>query len=241
MNKFFKCQLAGMLLVSALFFISCAVEPIKISKPVGVPVAQNKVSGFNVRVSIEDARDTQIVGSRGGLYSETSLISTDEGLVNQIGDNFILAMKNQGYQLVKKAPANMQVKLEVLTYKVDEINRTTKDSFVSAKMSFYVEHKEGYIEKSFIAKVEQTTVLLPTQKNIEALINDALIDVMQSGLNDQDIQSYIEYAQNLSTLPVSNISVEGGGSEEAPEPSDSAPDAPINTQPVESKTYKILL
>ena len=223
--------------------LSCAVDPIRLSSPIGVPIAQNKVNGLVVRVSIEDVRGTQVLGSRGGLYSETSLISTDASLIDQIGDNIILAMKTQGYALATQAPANVNVKLEELTYSVDEVNRTTKDSKVYASMSFYAEHSKGYIQKSYNVTLLQTTILLPTQKSIETLINDALIQVMQKGLDDSDIQLHIAQSQSMDPMiltgqPTQETRVDEPEALPVKLP-ESEPQEPIETK--EPKTFKLLL
>ncbi|MCJ8312906.1 MAG: hypothetical protein HRU38_11890 [Saccharospirillaceae bacterium] len=238
-----KSALSICAIVCGLSAVSCAVDPIRLSKPIGVPVAQNKVNGLIVRVSIEDVRGSQVLGSRGGLYSETSLISTDVSLIDQIGDNIIQAMKTQGYQLQTKAPANLQVKLEELTYNVLEINRTTKDSKVFAKMSFYVEHSKGYIQKSFNVTLAQTTVFLPTQKSIESLINDALIQVMQNGLNDIAIQAHITQAQSMQqmiTTDQSKQQTKGVEPESVPDVKPESEAKEIIKQQ-ETKTFKLLL
>ncbi|BCE02038.1 YajG family lipoprotein [Marinicellulosiphila megalodicopiae] len=242
---FFKNKKTLPMVLVGLAFVSCAVEPLRLNQPIGVPVAQNKVNGFDVRVSIEDVRGTQQLGSRGGVYSETSMITTDNALVDQIGDNFIQAMKNQGYQLVPKAPANMQVKLESLTYDVNEVNTTTKDSDVKVEMSFYIEHEKGYMQKNFKVTVSQTTVLLPTQKSIESMVSDALIKVMQKGLDDKEIQSFIASSQSLDLIEATNP-VSGQTTNSMPVESPSgAQEQPSEIKqpvaPVESKTYKILL
>jgi len=229
-----------------LTVVSCAVAPIRLTQPIGVPVAQNKVDGLNVRVSIEDVRGTQVLGSRGGLYSETSLISTDASLIDQIGDNIISAMKTQGYLLATKAPANVEVKLEALTYDVNEVNSTTKDSKVFAQMSFYVEHTKGYIQKSYNVTLEKTTILLPTQKSIEALINDALIMVMQKGLDDSEFQANIQQAQ-VMPLMLNRSTVVEGTPVEVPTMSEQNPVPPEESTPVETfeqeetQTFKLLL
>ena len=230
-------------ILCGLSVVSCAVDPIKLSNAIGVPIAQNKVNDLVVRVSIEDVRGSQVLGSRGGLYSETSLISTDASLIDQIGDNIILAMKTQGYKLSVQAPANLNVKLEELTYNVDEVNRTTKDSKVFARMSFYAEHSKGYIQKSYNITLTKTHVFLPTQQSIESLINDALIQVMQKGLDDSVMQAYITQAQSMDQIPQSTRSIPKN-IDQAPktlttEAFESLPQETIEQE--ETQTFKLLL
>jgi len=75
----------------------------------------------SVELSLRDDRSTRIIGSRGGLYAETSTISTEDDISPGLTELLARKLEQQGYTVVSPGSGGevkLRVELQELTYEM---------------------------------------------------------------------------------------------------------------------------
>lgn len=182
-----------------LFFIftsSCALSPQVIvvnpelksdkSSPVSKPT--------KLRVVVMDTRESNIIGRRGGVYQETSHISTDENMVSLLERKLATAWNSRGYTVVDKdkdADATLTVRITNITY----VYHTEKAlNNIETRVEIQVLCNKGNKEFSsaYRSTRKKDVLTTPTEKDNEKIVNEAMALSLEQMLKDKDIVSFID-------------------------------------------------
>ena len=108
------------ILLIACVLAACARSPqtVMLAPTLTGPPGQIPVPR-TVELVVVDKRDSLVVGSRGGLYSETATITTEEDVRSGIRDPLMRAFEKQGYTVLppgSSADVQLTIELEKLSY-----------------------------------------------------------------------------------------------------------------------------
>lgn len=114
MNKLPAYIFIVLLLVSA-----CALSPqvIDISPTLRHETSSNLDSKNTITIHVNDSRPSSLLGSRGGVYNETALLTTNPDMTNNIRATLIDAFKTIGYSVSDNTTATgLNVSISEFTY-----------------------------------------------------------------------------------------------------------------------------
>lgn len=189
--------LAGGLAVCAVTLLlgACALSPQTI--PVEPSLAVDEVDvGHGRRIALEavDSRTDKTLGTRGGIYADSSTISTDAGIQEAVRGAMAEALTTQGFNVVDpgaEAEMRMRVALEELTYQAfgDPVVRTVE---IGSKVSSTITRgSETYTGRAGITKT-RNVLTAPAPEDNEAYINDALAMSLEKLLADPRYLDFIK-------------------------------------------------
>jgi uncharacterized lipoprotein len=174
---------------------ACALSPQTV--PVEPSLAVEEVDlGHGRRIALEalDARTNKTLGSRGGIYRDSSTISTGSGIREAVRSAMAEALTTQGFNVVEPgadAEMIMRVTLEELTYQAmgDPVVRTVE---IGSKVSNTVTRgSETYTGRAGITKT-RNVLTAPSPADNEAYINDALAMSLEKLLADPRYLDFIK-------------------------------------------------
>jgi uncharacterized lipoprotein len=147
-----------------------------------------------VRLSIVDARSSVVIGQRGGIYKDTSDISTDERMNTSLVQNVGKVLKSLGYAVVGKeqdANVDLTVKIASLTYVANTEDLLDK---IEVKASIQAVCLKG--NKQFTGGYNATRkkdfLKAPTMDQNEVIVNEAISVALQAMLKDQELFAFID-------------------------------------------------
>ncbi|MGK0441533.1 MAG: putative lipoprotein [Pseudohongiellaceae bacterium] len=181
----------GFLLTLLVF--GCAYSPQQIIITPSIS-ATDEVYGQNriINVLFEDQRSNKVIGSRGGAYPDTSIITPS----NDINAAMIKATKQglrqQGFVIDEQQTpaATMKIILNTLSYEQDEESITSKVNLTTVLLLEVVVADKTYRGRYKSASSHQLVVNPSAEKN-ELLINTALSETLQRSLSDPKVKAFL--------------------------------------------------
>ncbi|MBL4826619.1 MAG: hypothetical protein JKY66_02695 [Spongiibacteraceae bacterium] len=180
-----------------IFFLSlaaCAYSPQQITiNPVIDTSGERYGEGRPVSVKVEDRRENKIIGSRGGIYKETSLITVSNDMGAAIVRATEAKLATQGFNVnstAEQIPAQLTVVIEQLSYEVPEQSLGKK---VMLKAVFLVEassHGETYTGRYETSSQQQTVVTPNTARN-EEMINALISETLARSFTDPKLKAFL--------------------------------------------------
>ena len=185
-----KKLVTGVALV-ALMLGGCAMSPqqVEVSPKIavegGVTNAQSPVS-----VTVYDDRAGARIGSRGGVYSETSSISTDADFALSVRSSVELALRQLGLKVTDSPDTpQFQVYIDQLSYTVPEgyVSQVDLKAVARVVVSIGGEKFTG----RYSSDIQQKLVTAPSDdKNVE-LVNQVLSDVLGRAFKDAELKAFL--------------------------------------------------
>lgn len=184
-------RLIALLIFSLL--ASCAYSPQQITiKPVIATDGDNYGSGRPVMVSVEDGRTTKELGSRGGVYKDTSLITISNSITEAIGRAAQARLATQGFNINSSAAdaASVKIIIEELSYDTPE-QSVGKKVMLKAVLSVEATAGGESYTGRYRSNSERQTVVTPTMARNEKMINDLLSDTLLRLFSDPKLKAFL--------------------------------------------------
>ena len=183
------------LLLTVSLLTGCALSPQTVSINPRIDLAEINQQGSqqNLSLQIADDRGTQIVGTRGGVYPETSEISTGGDIKTPIRNVLTKALRDMGYNVVgenEQSTADLKVIVDNLTYKTKSENVMKA---IETAASIRVVASKGNREYTGRYRGKRTTEVLkaPDEDRNAEMINAAISQVLQRLLNDHELHKFL--------------------------------------------------
>lgn len=183
------------LLIVAFFslLLGCAHSPQQLMvKPV-IDIADDAYGERRpVTVAVDDARATKILGSRGGAYKDTSVITIGNSLVDVIGRAAEAKLATQGFN-INSSDANAAA----LIIFVDEISYSVPDQTVGKKVQLkaalrvQVTSADEQFTGRYITNSERQQLMSPSMASNEAMINDLLSATLLRLFSDPKLKAFL--------------------------------------------------
>lgn len=178
-------------LFMALFMVGCAKSPQQVPFQAQISTGGVQGSGESISLAIKDLRQSEVLGSRGGVYEGTSLITLQKGAIKDIEAFIKGRLEQAGFVFAEDIAANWSIKLDDLSYDVEKMSSVKEKVTVQCRMSIVITKGHSTFENSYSATSSEEVIGLATEsKNVE-IINRALNATLQSMLKDDEITRFM--------------------------------------------------
>lgn len=183
------------LVIGLLLLAGCALSPQVVSLNPELDMNNFNAVGAGKRVALQviDNRPGRVVGSRGGIYADTSSISTTADIAAPIRTEFAAALNKLGFNVVTAgdtADAELRLLIDVLEYK------TAGGSVIRSIETAAALRTIGKVgNREFTGRYRATrskdVVKTPGPEENEALINAVISRVLERALEDQALLEFL--------------------------------------------------
>ena len=181
------------LLVFAAWLGGCGLSPQTVQMEPAPDVESANV-GHNaaVLVTVDDQRERDEIGTRGGIYAETSLLrpanKVDEALLGAIQRG----LQNQGFNAFNPGgdATRLQVALTELSYKPEDssvVNRVE----VGAELEVRAERPEADYTGRYRSTIRHDQPFTPSARRNETLLNDVMNRALNRMLADNKLLAFL--------------------------------------------------
>ena len=184
------------LITFALGISGCALSPqvIEVNPEIRLSDTPAVTNPVKLKLDVIDARSSPVIGQRGGVYKDTSDISTSENMTGNLQRQISAALKRLGYEVTGKgeaSDANLTVTISNMKYAASSEKLLNK---IEIKVAIHaVISKNGKeFTGDYSATRKKDYVKLPGIDENEKIINEALATVLQSMLQDKDLISFLQ-------------------------------------------------
>lgn len=177
----------------SLALMSCAYSPQQLSiNPVVGGYNESYGNNRPVTVVVDDRRQNKDVGSRGGVYDNTSVISLANNLDSAVAVAAVGKLAAEGFMV-----NSLQKDTAVLKIIIDRLNYDIAKDFGAKKVKLeaLLRVEASYAGESYRGeyKTEETkqTVITPTMKQNEKMINGLLSATLQRLFSDPKLKAFL--------------------------------------------------
>ena len=181
------------LLLIVFVVTGCALSPQIIEIDPVIKVDSAAAKPYRLSLDVVDTRGTDIIGKRGGVYEETSDITTSGNMTQNIYHNVSKALQNLGYQVAGKgesSDAELVIKVTNISYAMYTEKLLNK---VEIKAAVEIVARKNYKEFTggFNATRKKDFVKIPGIEQNEEIVNETLALVLQNMLGDEDLNRFL--------------------------------------------------
>lgn len=186
---YFVCSVAIAIATS-----SCALSPQAVTvKPELTSPPGEIPSPRTVALDVRDDRDTVVIGTRGGLYSETSTISTQEDIRPNIRQALTKALEKQGFRVVDEGMGGdvaLTVTVKEISYAADVGTFGTKIN-VSASVGVTCRKGGDTLTSGYGTKHEKKLAKAPSAEDNDEVVNMVLTKSLDEMLSDRELRDFM--------------------------------------------------
>lgn len=177
--------------LAALMLTGCAMSPqqLEVSPKITIDDAALTTQSA-ISVTVYDDRPDVRIGSRGGVYSETSTISTDADFALSLRSAVELALRQMGLKVTdSENTPQFQVYIDQLTYTVPEGYVSQVDLKAVARV-VVMNHGETFTGR-YSSDMQKKLITAPSdEKNVE-MVNQVLSDVLGRAFRDDRLKAFL--------------------------------------------------
>lgn len=149
-------------------------------------------SPTTVELGVRDDRSSKVIGSRGGLYAETSTITTEDDVAPGLRKLLAEKLEQQGYTVVPPGSGG-EVKLDVVLQKLTYATGGSVLTEIKVSSSIGVVATKGgdTLTSRFETNHREEFAAAPDEKENAELINMVLGRTLDEMLTDTDLKSFM--------------------------------------------------
>ena len=182
--------LFGLIAVTALTLVGCASSPQQLSPQPKLtqqlaPVGQ----GQQVTVRVVDGRPSPVLGTRGGLYPETSSVSVSANdLIPKLQAQAEAAVRLLGFTPVTGGSGpQLTITLADLKYQSPKDSTYVTEATISATFRADVQNASSRYSGRYGASLNQRFGMAPNQETNTKLVSDVLSDALTRVFKDATV------------------------------------------------------
>lgn len=183
--------LFGLIAAASLSLVGCAHSPQQLTvQPVVTEQLAPIGQGQPVVVKVVDGRSSPVLGTRGGLYPETSTISVDsKSLVTRLQGQAEAAVRLLGFTPTPNAYNAPQLTLTVtdMKYASPKDGSYVTEANISANIRADVQNSARRYSGRYGASLDQRFGMAPNQETNSKLVSDVLSDALTRVFKDPTI------------------------------------------------------
>lgn len=176
-----------------LLLSACGLSP-QVVNVAPSPQADSGTNGRNapVRVEVHDERPQQHIGSRGGVYPDTSLIRPANNVAKALYDAVTRSLQSMGYNALNPGDAatELQLRLTELSY-VPAEGAVVNKVVITAKLEATARRGSAEHIGRYQSSVTHETPLTPSASRNEQMINDVLERTLNRLLVDPKMRAFL--------------------------------------------------
>ena len=176
-----------------VFFIAaCALSPqIIVIEPV-INVQGKADWPRTLRLQVTDGRDSPIIGQRGGIYKNTSHISTSEDMTTTLRKSLAKALQKQGHTVSDgAADADLSVRVNDMYYTVHK-GKVLYTIEVHVDVSAIIKKQGREFTGDYRATRKKDELKLPGIEGNEELVNEAMALVLEHMLTNDEFKKFVQ-------------------------------------------------
>jgi uncharacterized lipoprotein len=177
------------LLIPLLVLTGCALSPqtVTIMPDIKVANANNDQQQKTIQIGVNDARANKIIGTRGGIYADTSAITADADITQSVRNSLTAAYRVLGYNVLNSG-ANVQIIVDITDLKYNATGETTIRAVDTAAALKATCQSGTYVVTNEYRITDKADVLKPpTVGENQDYINETLSSTLQRLVNDASI------------------------------------------------------
>jgi uncharacterized lipoprotein len=148
--------------------------------------------GMSIQLDIEDVRQNKVLGSRGGVYEDTSLITLQDGSVDALAAALEGKLQEAGFNLEDASETRWLVELKSLTYDVVDVTSAREDIRVNTELQLTIYKGNSRYRNDYKAFRTMEVLTIPTDEKNASLINSVVSDAINSLLQDSKITEFMQ-------------------------------------------------
>lgn len=179
--------------ITFMFMTGCALSPqtVRISPNIEVASGTYQQQARSIVISLNDNRPDPVIGTRGGIYKETSAITAAADMTQTLKNSMTSAFRILGYSVVdSNADVSVTVDISELTYTAfGDNNVNAVETIAAVKVTC---RNQGFTMNNEYRTTDKQDVLkAPTTSKNQQIINDTLSSALQQMFNDQQLLACI--------------------------------------------------
>lgn len=180
-------------LLSALVLTACALSPQQVTiNPTLESSKSNIGEGRTVYLEVIDARENEAIGSRGGLYKDTSLITPANDLAAAIRETSARKLREMGF-IVQAAPgasADIRIFVDKLSYSDPDESKMGFEVELESVLRVEAKQNIDTYTGRYQVKNKKTYATVPGRDRNEEMINETLSSSLQRLFNDPKLLAF---------------------------------------------------
>jgi uncharacterized lipoprotein len=164
----------------------CALSPqtITIAPAINVGNAPGGQTGVkSVTIKVNDVRTDTVIGTRGGIYRETALLTAHPGMVTTLQAALSNSFRELGYTVVDSGAIVLTVDVAELKYTAGGENTVTSIE-TSATVNANCRNGNLVMNNSYRVTDKQDVLKAPSGARNQELINNTLASALQRMVSD---------------------------------------------------------
>ncbi len=179
-----------------LFFLvgGCAISPQSIELNPSVTVEKSNIGqGRSLNLTVIDKRPVKTLGSRGGIYSDTALVTIAGGPEEPIRQELVGALNGYGFSVIDAANADIDltIEIETLGYQTqgDKYPLLIKNNIL---LKAICNKKGSEFISRYSANKEEEVLVPPTANKNERMINSLVSKALSALVKDKKLQEFLK-------------------------------------------------
>lgn len=179
-----------------LFLTSCAISPQAINLNPSVTVNKNNIGqGRTIHLKVVDKRPTKALGTRGGIYSSTALVTIAGGPEEPIRQELYGALSGYGFNVGNGSSKteddiDLTIEIEALGYQTvgDKFPKVVKNNILLKAIC----DKDGSkFSSRYAANKEEEVLMAPTANKNERTINSLVSKALSAMVKDKKLLAFL--------------------------------------------------
>ena len=182
-------------LVIAMALVGCARSPQQISyQSATVDPAINPGDGIISRVTMVDGRNSTVIGTRGGAYKNTSVITLDVKALSRMRSYIQAQLLGTGFEFNTSGNNSVwEITMSRLSYDIKEVNAIKDKVEVSCELELLITLPDDTTyQNSYLSLVAEEVIGLPSDDKNAAIVNRAINGAIAELLADTAISEFYQ-------------------------------------------------
>jgi len=182
-----------LLLVVVTLLAACAYSPQQITvSPVINTETESYGAGRGLTVSVEDARNSKELGSRGGAYKDTSLITIGNDLEEAVKRAAKAELAVQGFNVNTTETETPNVNIIINTLKYDiPMQAVGKTIYLEMVLQVVATAGKETYTGNYKTNSSRETALTPSMAQNEEMVNDILSKTLLRLFSDPELKAFL--------------------------------------------------
>ncbi len=177
-----------------MLLVACALSPqtVEIDPQFGVD-GKDIGRGRMLAIDVVDVRGNAVIGTRGGVYAETSYITPAGDMTRTIGEKLLSAFRSYGFTgsgAGQPQTVRMTVEIDTLSYRPTGEKGLQKID-TEAAVRVIATHAGREYRSRYRAKSTQKMLSTPSTKKNEELINAVLAKALDRLVHDEELLRFL--------------------------------------------------
>ena len=194
------------LIICVAALTGCALSPQQVSLHVSQPVPMEKVMIQPIALTVMDKRQSDAIGSRGGIYPDTALIELENDVASLIEFSLAQSLTKAGVKLTKDEPNSrkMNVSVDAINYKIIKQPWFKKTARVAMKTTIELIDGNETLTREFNSMQEWTRLGYPSQEDNQKYVLEVFNSLLEQMIQDNELNVALRKPAKHIVAPAQN-------------------------------------